>query len=135
MKIYARTERLNDTESLIRKFAGKDVWVKMYDRSWCEDYYCKFIKVFLYEEDESHSFEMVRFNAIRARIVELDTKDGVSWQALTSLEHTRDYNEVNCSIDRGLDYFITEHSFVTPMQVLTNEELNDILNHLYEEYL
>ena len=134
MKIYARTERFNDTESLIRKFAGKNIWVKMYDSSWHEDYYCKFIKVFLYE-DESHSFEMVRFNAIRARIVELDTKDGVSWQALTSLEHIRDYNVVNSSDDRGLEYFISEHSFVTPLQVLTDEELNDILNHLYEEYL
>lgn len=134
MKIYARTDRPNDTESLIRKFAGKDIWVKMYDSGWSEDYYCKFRKVFLYE-DESHSFEMVTFNAIRARIVELDTKGEISWQALTSLEHTRDYNVVNSSNDRGLDYFITEHSFVTPMQVLTDEELNDILNHLYEEYL
>lgn len=134
MKIYARTERPNDTESLIRKFAGKDIWVKVYDSSWYEDYYCKFIKVFLYE-DESHSFEMVRFNAIRARIVELDTKGGVSWQALTTLEHTRDYNVVNSSNDMGLDYFITEHSFVTPIQALTDEELNDILNQLYEEYL
>lgn len=134
MKIYARTERFNDTESLIHKFVGKNIWVKMYDSGWSEDFYCKFIKIFLYE-DESHSFEMVRFSSIRARIVELDTKGGVSWQALTSLEHTRDYNEVNSSIDRGLDYFISEHSFVTPIQVLTDEELNDILNHLYKEYL
>ena len=134
MKIYARTERLNDTESLIRKFAGKNIWVKMYDSGWSADFYCKFINVFLYE-DESHSFEMVRFSTIRANMVELDTEGGVSWQAINSLEHIRDYNVVHSSIDRGLDYFITEHSFVTPLQVLTDEELNDILNHLYEEYL
>ena len=134
MKIYARTERPNDAESLIRKFAGKDIWVKMHDSGWHEDYYCKFIRVFLYE-DESHSFEMVRFSAIRAKIVELGTQPGVSWQDTSSLEHTRDYNKVNSSIDRGLEYFISEHTFVTPIQALTDEELNDILNQLYEEYL
>lgn len=127
MKIYASKCRSND----FTKFVGKDVWVSCYNLDWSKSSYVNLLKI--YPADWDPSVTMIRYKEIFVDILEVADSNLISWQQAHSVRQFRDRNSFDFTMDRGLDYFLEEHTFVVPYDVLSDEDMRDEIERAYEK--
>lgn len=127
MKIYASKRRPND----FTKFVGKGIWVRCYDGGWSKSAYVNLLKI--YPADWDPSVTMIQYKEIFVDIIETADSNLISWQQANSVRQFRDRNSFDFTMDRGLDYFLEEYTFVVPYDVMTDEEMRDQIECAYQK--
>ena len=121
MKIYCSTR--NKT---LEDFIGEDLWVKMYDRGMCEYFYRKFLETY-YDSNNQLIISYREMPAIELELLnktELTIKDRIDFWY-----HEKYYKDV---MTRDIDYFSMGNSFVTPIEIISDEEFYETLNAIKE---
>lgn len=125
MKIYASQE----THSWIDSFLGKDLWVLCNVCNW-RDTYVKLVSVYP-SPWEDLPITMIEYNECPKRLIDVCLKDTALYTS-DDLSYVNRYFSADTTIDRGLDWFLNNYSMVTPPDVISTEELLEIIGDVID---
>ena len=104
-----------------------DLWVRVYDSLYDHEQYVRILSIYP-SPFEDLDGDFVSYNECSTHLIDICLKESEkrTWNDIGYLDAAKFYRPSSV-VERGLDWFNTNYTLVTPIDAMTTEELLEII--------